>query len=362
MKKFLAAFLSALLVFALAACGSTPPATSDAGTDPMASTSARGEDMPNYKIGYLVKTMGNSVWQTYAEAAQQAAADLGVTVEVRDVATEGDYLEQYNVALTMVNQDFDAIIAASITNSNLIAAIAEANEKDIPWIVVGEYQDETILEQKNAYVTANCVMNYYDEGVAIAEYVAEQLNYEGEVAVVEGTAGLGYTIAMNEAYADVFSKYPDIKIVAAQSGDWERETAYNVTLGMLQANPNLKALIVMNDTMALGSMAAVEAAGKTGDIIITGADATPDALDAVKAGTLAMTADVCAWQIAYYSVCAAVKALDEDLKTVEDYSFTPCLVTQDNVDEVLASAPRTIEEMYDVNPNIYLPLPGRLEE
>jgi ABC-type sugar transport system substrate-binding protein len=341
----------------LGACTPTTP------TEEMATTEEQMEEeqtiaAEDIKIGYIVKTLGNTFWQTYEQGARAAAADLGVQIDVRDVPTEGDIKGQLDVAMAMVGQDYDAIVAASITNTNLIPAIAEANKNNIPWIVVSEAQDENVLAQNDAYVTAQVRLSFYEEGVIIGEYVAEQLNGEGQVGIVEGMAGTSATRDRIQGVMDVFKDYPDIEVVASQPADWQRELARDVAGTMLQANPDIDAIIANNDTMALGVAVAVEQAGKKGEIIVTGDDGTPEAYEAIKNGDLAATVDGVAWQIAYYSVHAAVKAVVEGAKTLPNYDLKPNLVTIVNVEEVAAQMPKPPEYMFEVNQNIYLPISG----
>lgn len=349
-----------ILVLILGACTQAEP------TEEMSSPGDTNEEetisAEDIKIGYIVKTLGNTFWQTYQQGAEAAAADLGVQVDVRDVPTEGDIKGQLDVAMAMVNQDYDAIVAASITNTNLIPAIAEANVKGIPWIVVSEAQDEDVLAQNDAYITAQVRLSFYEEGVIIGEYIAEQLNGEGQVGIIEGMAGTSAMRDRKEGVMDVFEAYPDIEIVASQPGDWQRELAREVAAAMIQANPEIDAIITQNDTMALGAAVAVEQAGKKGDILVTGDDGTPEAYEAIKNGDLAATVDGVAWQIAYYSVHAAVKAVVENAKTLPDFDLKPNLVTIENVEEVAAQMPKPPEYMFDVNQNIYLPIPGIREE
>lgn len=58
---------------------------------------------------------------------------------------------------------------------------------------------------------------------------------------------------------------------------------------MLQANPDIKGVISGNDEMALGAIAALKEAGKIDQVKVGAFDGSPDAVDAVKAGTLAYT-------------------------------------------------------------------------
>ena len=61
-------------------------------------------------------------------------------------------------------------------------------------------------------------------------------------------------------------------IVGAQSGQWEMDKANPVAAAMLSEHPDLKALLCGNDSMALGAVAAVKAAGRTGQVLVVGYD------------------------------------------------------------------------------------------
>ena len=340
-----------LVVGLLSGCADNTPAPTSASGE----SSAR--DPSEIKVGYIVKCLSNTFWQTYEAGARAAAADLGIQIEVRDVPTETDMAAQLDVALAMVNQDYDAIVAASISNTNLIPAIAKANEAGIPWVVVSEAQDPDVLAQSNAHITCECRLSFYQEGVAAGGYVARELNGEGQVAIVEGLAGTSATRDRVQGFTDAL-KDTNIEIVASQPADWAREEAHDVTATMLQANSEIKAIYALNDTMALGVATAVEQAGKTGEILVIGDDGTQEAFAAIQNGTMAATIDGVAYQIAYYSVCAAVKAIYEGEDAVEDYSLLPALIYAGNVREALDEAPKPIQEMFEINENIYLPIKG----
>ncbi len=347
----------------LTACGetaSTPTiaASVSQATSTTSNNSSGSSGAKKLKIGYIVKTLSNPFWQTYEKGARAAASDLGVDIDVRDVPTEDDIKGQLDVATAMVNQDYDAIVAASITNSNLVPAIAAANKKGIPWIVVSEDQNQAVLDQNKATVTAKVRLSFYDEGVAVGEYIAKQLQGKGEVGIIEGLSGTSATTDRLQGVHDVFQKSPDLKIVSSQPGDWDRQKAHDVAAAMIQANPNIKAIIAQNDTMGLGAATAVEQAGKKGQILVTGDDGTTDAYDAIKNGSMAATVDGVPWQIAYYSVDAAVKSVAEQSKTLPNDSLKPNLVTADNLADVMKTIPKPPSNMFDVNKNPYLPIKG----
>ncbi|MCI8834911.1 MAG: substrate-binding domain-containing protein [Ruminococcus sp.] len=351
-----AIFLCAILVtMSLYGCGQSEENGKEADTK---DTEEAGQDAQEIRIGYIVKCLSNTFWQTYQEGAEAAAEELGVRLDVRDVKSEDDYVGQLDVARGMVNQDYDAIVAASITNTNLIPAIADANAKGIPWIVVSEKQDEEVLKEYDAKVTCNCRLSFYDEGVIAGKHVLDVLGEEGgQVAIIEGLTGTTATNDRIAGFRDTLEG-SKIEIVASQPADWLREEAKDVTASILQANPDIKAIYALNDTMALGCVAALQQADKVGEIMIIGDDGTNEAYESIQNGEMDSTIDGVAWQIAYFSVHAAVKAVVENKDTLPDYDLTPGLITKGNVEEAMQEAPKPVAEMFEINENIYLPIAG----
>ena len=123
-------------------------------------------------------------------------------------------------------------------------------------------------------------------------------------------------------------------MVAQQAADWDRTKAYDKTDSILQAHPDLKGIICGNDDLALGAMAACEAAGKE-DIVIIGFDGTDEAVEVVRDGKLAATLMD---QIGV-SVKKAFTLMDNYLKNGEtgedEKQLVDCLlVTPDNAENV----------------------------
>ena len=76
-----------------------------------------------------------------------------------------------------------------------------------------------------------------------------------------------------------------MEMVAQQTANWSQTEAFDVMESLLQAHPDVKGVICGNDTMALGSQAAIEAAGRA-DIIVMGFDGNDNVLDSMKQGKI----------------------------------------------------------------------------
>jgi ribose transport system substrate-binding protein len=73
------------------------------------------------------------------------------------------------------------------------------------------------------------------------------------------------------------------------TGEWMTEPALRKMEGILNQHPELKGVFCANDMMALGAIKAIDAAGKTGKIVVTAYDNLQSAQEAIKAGALYAT-------------------------------------------------------------------------
>ena len=105
--------------------------------------------------------------------------------------------------------------------------------------------------------------------------------------------------------------FPDIKIVAKQTANFDRAAALDVTTNLLQANPGVSGVFAENDEMALGAVQALGAkAGK--DVKVVGFDGTTDGLAAIKAGTMVASIAQQPAKLGQLAVEQAAKALKGD--------------------------------------------------
>jgi erythritol transport system substrate-binding protein len=103
---------------------------------------------------------------------------------------------------------------------------------------------------------------------------------------------------------------------------------------ILQANPDIKGVISGNDTMAMGAIAALQAAGRK-DVIVVGFDGSNDVRDSIKASGIKATV----LQPAYAQAQMAVQQADAYIKNKtapkEEKQLMDCvLITADNADKL----------------------------
>jgi ribose transport system substrate-binding protein len=169
---------------------------------------------------------------------QQAGADTNA--QIQDVRN----MIRSNVSVIML----DANSAVSLTG-----VINEARRAHIPVIAF----DQSV----SAPYAINVGIDEYDWGKHYAEWIVQQLNGKGLVAVMDGVPGHPAAVARRTAFFDVFNKNPGIKIVWSGYGMWDQAKAQAVMATVLAATPHIDA-VCTEDGMGLGIMRAFQTAGR----------------------------------------------------------------------------------------------------
>ena len=129
-------------------------------------------------------------------------------------------------------------------------------------ILLDRNVDQSLAKAGRDYVTF-IGSDFVDEGQR-AGGVAGQGRSSGNAKIIqlEGTIGSSPANDRRKGFEDAIKDHPGMKIVACQSGDFARDKGRQVAETLLQAHPDATAIYAHNDEMAMGAIAAIEAAGK----------------------------------------------------------------------------------------------------
>lgn len=242
-------------------------------------------------LGFVAKAYENEFWRAVkdgVEAQVQELVDAGVAVQADVRAAQGESDEQGQAALMddMVNKNYSAIIASPISDGNLVPPTEKAHAQGIPVInAIGGF-----CSCMDVYVGPK----HYMSGELAAQWIAEKLGEQGgEVAVIMGLPKESAARGRTKGFGDWLAQNaPNVQLVDVQNADWDRTKAKDVMDTLLKKHPNLSAVYVNNDTMAMGALEAVKAAGKLGTVLVVGNDGTSEALKSVQDGELSATVNI----------------------------------------------------------------------
>ncbi|NCU16999.1 ribose ABC transporter substrate-binding protein RbsB [Pallidibacillus pasinlerensis] len=228
------------------------------------------------KVGLSVSTLSNpffvSLRDVIVEEAEAKGMEIIVVNSQDDPATEISNIED------LIQQGVDVLIINPTDSSAVSSAVQSANSANIPVITIDRSAEQGEVE---TLITSDNVAG----GEMAAEFIYDQLGEGAKVAELEGVSGASATRERGEGFHRIADEKLDV--VASQPADFDRIKGLTVMENTLQGNSDIEAVFAHNDEMALGTVEAIQAAGK--DIIVVGFDGIEDALDAVEAGDLTAT-------------------------------------------------------------------------
>ncbi|MFV2022394.1 D-ribose ABC transporter substrate-binding protein [Micromonospora sp. LOL_023] len=300
----------------LAACGS------DDGTEPATDAAS---DSAGGLIAVITPSHDNPFFKAEADAAVAKAESLGY--ETTSTSHDDDPNKQSELIDSAITADAKAIILDNAGADASVGPIRKAVDAGVKVFLIDREINETGL------ATAQIVANNSQGAALVAEEFVKAMDGSGSYVELTGKASDTNAGVRSSAYTSVISQYPDMELVTQETANWDQQEAFTKTETILQSNTDVKGIIAGNDTMALGALAAVKAAGLDGKVIIAGFDGSPDAVAAIKAGELLATG----LQPAVLIAETAVEQADEVIRTgsaslPEKQSIDCALITKDNAD------------------------------
>jgi ribose transport system substrate-binding protein len=140
------------------------------------------------------------------------------------------------------------------------------------------------------------------------EYLAGKLKAGDRVAIIEGVPNAFNGIQRKLGFEDAM-KAGQMNIISSQSGYWEMAKAEPIVSALITEHADIKAVLCANDSMALGAVAAVKAAGKSDGILVVGFDNISAVQRLLKEGKILCTVDQHADKLALYGIEYALEML-----------------------------------------------------
>jgi ribose transport system substrate-binding protein len=280
-RRQLVAGVAALALIAAACSDDDDDSSAGAGDETEADTgSDTSETGETVTIAASVPPTDHG-WLGQIAAKAQEAADQWDDVEFRLVeAADAD--SQASQIQTLINEEPDALVVLPYDGEQLTPVAEQAMEAGIPVINV-----DRLFASPDA-ARATILGDNYEIGVKAAEFLAEQLDCEGNVVEIQGIAGISVTTDRSQGFADTIEELcgSGINIVAQQPADFLPDLGLEVMEAILQANDDIDAVYTHDDDMAEGVVAAIENAGREDEMILTGAGGSCAAFDRIESGGL----------------------------------------------------------------------------
>jgi len=261
------------------------------------------------KVALIMKSLANEFFKTMEEGAhahhKEHSDHYDLTVvgikDEQDVAKQIDYVE------SIMAQKVDAIVIAPADSKALVPVCKRAMDAGIIVVNIDNKFDADVLDDKGVKIPFVGPDNR--KGARLAgEHLASKLKPDDKVAIIEGVPNAFNGIQRKLGFEDAM-KTAGMNIVSSQSGYWETSKAEPIVSALITEYADLKAVLCANDSMALGAIAAIKAAGKSDDILVIGFDNITAVQRLLKEGKILCTVDQHADELALYGIQYALEML-----------------------------------------------------
>ncbi len=230
-------------------------------------------------IGVSLLTRTHPFYQDLEKGLQETADANGyqliVTAGEFDVAKQKDQVQDFIV------RKVNAIILAPCDSRSIGTAVKAANDAGIP-----VFTADIACLAEGVNIVSHIASDNEAGGHLAAQALAQAIGQSGKVAIIDHPEVESVIQRVKGFEDELTANFKDITVVAKLSGHGVKDQAFRTAEDLLQAHPELKAIFGINDDSALGALAAIEKAGKVGQVQIVGFDAIPEAREAINAGKI----------------------------------------------------------------------------
>ena len=246
----------------------------------LVSACSKSQSNERKKVAVVISTLNNPWFVILAESAAENARKLGYEAKIFDSqnspAVESDNFEN------LISSEFDAILFNPTDADGSVSNVLRAKAAGIPVFCM----DREINNDDAA--TSQILSDNYSGCVEVGIEFVKALKEKGTYVELLGLVGDNNTWARSKGFHSVVDKFPNLKMVAQQSGDFDRNKAMEVLETIMQAHPNIDAVFCGNDAMALGAYQALQAAGKI-NVKVFGFDGASEVIEKIKEGKIVAT-------------------------------------------------------------------------
>ncbi|MGH7491516.1 MAG: substrate-binding domain-containing protein [bacterium] len=234
-------------------------------------------------IGVSLLTMANPFFIEMGNAIKDEASKHGYDVIM--TAGEFDPAKQQNQVSDFVVKKVAAILLCPTDSKAIGTSIAKANEAGIP-----VFTADIACLAEGAKVVSHIATDNYQAGRLAAQAVIEALQGAGKVGII-GHPEVESAFVRVKGFEDEVREQKEksglnLELVAKLAGSGVKDKSFKAAEDMLQAHQDLKGIFAVNDPTALGAVAAIEKAGRAGQIKVVGIDGQPEGLQAIKEGKI----------------------------------------------------------------------------
>ena len=281
-------------------------------------------------VALVMKSLANEFFKTMEDGARTHQRTHGDRYELvaTGIKDERDVARQIALIEQMIARRVQAIVLAPADSQALVGIVGRAMDEGIVVVNIDNRLDRAALAERRLSVPFVGPDNRAGAR-EVGAHVAGRLKPGDRVAIIEGAPNAFNGIQRKLGFEDAAAA-AGLVVVRSQTGHWETARANQVATAIVTEHPELRALLCANDSMALGAVAALRAAGRT-DVLVGGFDNISAVQELVRSGAIHATADQHGDRLAVYGIEYALELLGATGESLPDRETPVDLITAEDV-------------------------------
>lgn len=233
------------------------------------------------RIAIVAKSLGNGFFNAVHQGAEEAAAELGGIRIIFTGPTATTAEGQIEVINALIAQRVAAIAVSANDFDALVPALRRAQARGIP-----------VMSFDSAVASAGRVVHLAPSSDALIGRTCLELvaaaapARHGKFAIVSATPTSTNQNAWITAMREALPAFPGLELAAVVYGDDLADKSYRETTALLQQHPDLAVIVAPSSVGIVAVAKAVDDAGLTGKVFVTGLGLPSEMAGAVLRGTV----------------------------------------------------------------------------
>jgi inositol transport system substrate-binding protein len=293
----------------------------------LASISVGCRESKAYRVAFIARAQADSFAAWLANAVEDEAAKYeDIELHVFDGQASDD--TENSLIENAIASKYDAIIIQPNNGEAQRPYAVKAVEAGIVTIT-------TNASIKGIAGASSVDADPYEQAAVNARLALKQVPKNAKVVVLKGPPGNFHADARRASWqAEFFDRRPDVKIVGEDIANWNKDEAMDLMQTWVQKNPQIDAIISMNDNMCAGALEVVKDKPRYKGILSYGVDGTAEACLLIQEGVMTATCLQSAYELAARILDTTNKLLTGVTNQIDTNIDCP-LITKDNVQEYL---------------------------
>ena len=243
------------------------------------------------KVGLVMKSLANEFFKQMEAGAEKYAAANADKFDFKAVGMkdERDFAAQVDAIENFVTQKYDIIVVAPADSKAMVTPLAKAVKAGVKVINIDVELD------KDAKKAAGIDLAFFGpdnrSGAKLAgDALAKALGAGGKVVILEGNPEADNAVQRKLGFSDSIAE-GKLQLLDSKTAHWETEEANTLMTNFLTQYHDIQGVMAANDSMALGVVKALDAAGLSGKVLVVGFDNIPAVQPLIKGGKMLATVE-----------------------------------------------------------------------